>query len=251
MNRPRFAIYFTPAPVSRLARFGNAVLGYDCDRAVDVPLLVLPGLDPQVQACAAIEPARYGFHATLVAPFHLHADTSETALAAHVASFAAGRAPLPLGRLSAGLISAFVALVRVGSQDDLMALATDCVGAFSEHRAPLSAADRERRLAAKLTPRQIELLDRWGYPYVLDEFRCHLTLTDRVSPARQPGVERTLSDWFAGSLGSAVPVDALALFTEAEPGAPFTLRAVHPLRGEGSTDSRSTGSRPTDREGTR
>src|SRR5262245_50009495 len=159
MSAPRFAIYFTPAPGSRLARFGNAALGYDCDRAVDVPALALPGLDPQAQALAATEPARYGFHATLVAPFPLHAETSETDLADHVASFAARRAPVVLGRLSAGLIGAWVALVRVGSQDDLMALATDCVSVFSEHRAPLSAADRERRLAAKLTPRQIELLD--------------------------------------------------------------------------------------------
>jgi hypothetical protein len=31
-------------------------------------------------------------------------------------------------------------------------------------------------------------------------------------------------------LGAAVPVDALTLFTEAEPGAPFTLGAVHPLQ---------------------
>src|SRR5205823_4843183 len=99
-------------PGSRLAGFGSAALGYDCDRAVDVPPLALAGLDPQAQALAATEPARYGFHATLVAPFQLDADTTETDLSAHVASFAAGRAPVALGRLSVGLIGGFVALVR-------------------------------------------------------------------------------------------------------------------------------------------
>ena len=49
--------------------------------------------------------------------------------------------------------------------------------AFNAYRAPLSAADRERRIKAKLSPRQIELMDQWGYPYVLDEYRFHMTLT--------------------------------------------------------------------------
>ena len=49
---------------------------------------------------------------------------------------------------------------------------------------------------------------------MLDEFRFHLTLTDRVAQERQPDVERALSGWFAASLGASVPVDALALFTE-------------------------------------
>ena len=43
-------------------------------------------------------------------------------------------------------------------------------------------------------------------------------------------MERALTDWFAELLGADVPVDALALFTEAEPGAPFELHAVHPLQ---------------------
>ena len=83
---------------------------------------------------------------------------------------------------------------------------------------------------------------------MLDEFRFHLTLTERIPEGRQPEVERTLSDWFAGSLGATVPVDALALFTEAEPGAPFMLHAVHPLRQAPSPLSAAS---TTDREGAR
>jgi hypothetical protein len=65
---------------------------------------------------------------------------------------------------------------------------------------------------------------------VLEEFRFHLTLTDRIPAARRPAVERALSGWFAGSFGADVPVTALALFIEDEHGAPFLLHAVHPLQ---------------------
>ena len=230
MCGPRFAIYFTPAPGSRLARFGSVVLGYDCDRGVEVAPLVVPGLDPQAQAIAVTEPARYGFHATLVAPFRLDAETTEAALAADVASFAAGRAPVVLGRLSAGLIGGFVALVRVGSQDDLMALAADCVSAFSEHRAPLSTADRERRLAAKLTPRQFELLDRWGYPYVFDEFRFHMTLAGPLPPDRRQQWCAALGDAFAEQADEEVTIDAMSLMRQDDRGTRFRVVMRAPLK---------------------
>ena len=70
----------------------------------------------------------------------------------------------------------------------------------------------------------------WGYPYVLDEFGFHLTLTDRIPREQRPAVERVLGDWFAELLGADLPVDALGVFTEAEPGAPFELTAVHHLQ---------------------
>jgi hypothetical protein len=97
-------------------------------------------------------------------------------------------------------------------------------------RAPLTGAEFARRRPDALTPRQRELLKAWGYPYVLAEFRFHLTLTDRIPRHRRPAVEHVLSGWFAGSLGADVPVAALAVFTEAEPGAPFLLHSLHPLQ---------------------
>jgi hypothetical protein len=104
------------------------------------------------------------------------------------------------------------------------------VMAFDDFRAPATEAELARRNQAKLTPRQRELLSAWGYPYVLDEFGFHLTLTDRIPREQRPTVERVLGDWFAGLLGADLPVDALGVFTEAEPGAPFELSAVHYLQ---------------------
>jgi hypothetical protein len=100
---------------------------------------------------------------------------------------------------------------------------------FDRFRAPLSDADRARRDPASLTERQRELLDTYGYPYVLEEFRFHLTLTDRVPAGQQPEVERMLRSWFDEVLGQDVPIDALALFVEPEPGAPFVLHTAHRL----------------------
>jgi 2'-5' RNA ligase len=136
-----------------------------------------------------------------------------------------------LGRLSAGLIGAFVALVRVGSQDDLMGLAADCLSAFSEHRAPLSAADRERRLAAKLTPRQAELLDRWGYPYVLDEFRFHMTLAGPLAADQRQKWCAALGDAFAAQADEEVTIDAISLMRQDDRGARFRVVMRGPLQG--------------------
>jgi hypothetical protein len=173
---------------------------------------------------------RYGFHGTLKAPFRLAAGRTPEELDAAVARFAANRTGTVIPRLSLTCMGGFFALVPGTEAAELNSLADDVVTSFDGFRAPATEAEITRRNPAALTPRRRELLKAWGYPYVLEEFRFHLTLTDRLPAARRPDVERTLNGWFAGLLGADVPVAALALFTEAEPGAPFSLHAVHPLR---------------------
>lgn len=195
-----------------------------------------------------IDARRYGFHGTLKPPFRLADGQTEEELDAAVARFAAGTAGAFVPRLRLARLGGFFALVPGAETPELDALADEVVKGFDDFRAPPTEAELARRKPASLTPRQRELLTAWGYPYVLDEFRFHLTLTDRIPEREWPTVERVLSDWFAPLLGATVPVDALALFTEAEPGAPFALSAVHPLRP--ATASRLAAA-PTDREGAR
>jgi hypothetical protein len=174
---------------------------------------------------------RYGFHATLKAPFRLAADRTPQELHAALGRFAARRTAVTVPQLSlACLGSGFFALVPGAEAPELDALAADIVTGFDSFRAPATDAEIARRDPDRLTPRQRELLHAWGYHYVLDEFRFHLTLTDPVPVPRRPETERVLRDWFAASIGSALTLDALALFTEAEPGAAFRLQAVYPLR---------------------
>ena len=151
MSDVRFAVYFTPAPDAPLARFGAAALGYDCVTGEAIPQLALAGIDPAQAARAAIEPARYGFHPTLMAPFELADGRSAEELAAAIDTVAASRSAVSLGLLKVASIGRFVALVPAGPQDAVAQLAADCLHAFDRFRAPISRHDRERRLASRLT----------------------------------------------------------------------------------------------------
>ena len=173
---------------------------------------------------------RYGFHATIKAPFRLAEGRTPEELDAALARFAAGRAGVPVLRLRLARLGGFFALVPGAESAELRALADEVVTRFDCFRAPATETEIARRDPASLTPRQRELLEAWGYPYVLDEFRFHLTLTDSIPDEQRSAVESALTGWFAASLGPSVSLDTLALFTEAESGAPFELHAVHPLQ---------------------
>ena len=172
---------------------------------------------------------RYGFHATLVAPFHLAARHTEAELLAAVEAFAAGRAPVMIPGPRPAAMGSFRVLFPSGDQDGLNALAESIVREFDGFRAPLSKADAHRRRTPHLTSRQRELLDRWGYPYVLDEFHFHLTLTDSVPADRAAHVDAAAAQHFADVAGVDVPLSGITISVEPEPGAAFEILAVRPL----------------------
>ena len=106
---PRYAIYYTPPPFSALARFGAGVIGYDCFDAVEVAHARLDGIDPNVLKLMTLDPRRYGFHATIVAPFHLKS-ISEDDFIATDSAYATETAPVRIGGLEVATIGEFVAL---------------------------------------------------------------------------------------------------------------------------------------------
>jgi hypothetical protein len=89
-------------------------------------------------------------------------------------------------------------------------------------RARPSAADLARRLAAPLSERQRALAAEWGYPYVFDEFRFHMTLSSSLANADE---RATLVAWWQERTPALGPlnVDHAALFVEPAPGEPFVL----------------------------
>ena len=225
----RFALYFTPVPGSMLARFGAEVLGYDCATGMPVARRKLDGIADEDAAAATAVPARYGFHGTLMAPFEPAPGRSPSELEDALAAFARDRAPVALGHLKIAGIGSFTALVPAGSEDAVRTLAGDCVTAFNDFRAPLSAHDRERRLASRLSSRQVELLDRWGYPYVFSEFRFHMTLTGRLPPHEQARWQAALAAAFAPLAPAPLEIDAVSLVCQDDRGAPFRVIARRPL----------------------
>lgn len=219
---PRYAVYFAPAVDSPWWRFGAGWLGWDDSRGLPMHQPLLPEFAPEEFHDLTSEPRRYGFHATLKAPFHLRAQVGEDLLRARFDRLARQLHAVPLGVLEPCLMDGFVALVPARRPPALDALATRCVLDLDDLRAPLAPQERARREAAGLSPRQRELLERYGYPHVLGLFRFHMTLSGPVDP-----VTADLLTHRAGGLVAALNVqaplrvDRICLFREDHPGAPF------------------------------
>lgn len=173
---------------------------------------------------------RYGYHATLKAPFRLRDGlTVDTDVVPAVAEFAQSHGPVAVPAIDLRRISGFWALTPGAPAAELTELAAAVVRAFDSLRAAPTEAEVARRRPERLSQRQRELLRIWGYPYVLDEFRFHITLTDELPGPEQTTRGDALRAEFAAHLGVDLPVSALVLFVEPQPGADFILRSVHPL----------------------
>jgi putative phosphonate metabolism protein len=228
----RYAIYFTPPRESPLTRLAASWLGRDAFSGQAVPSPQTAALTPAEILFHAAAARRYGFHATLKAPFHLAAGESEAALAGAVAGFAAKAEPFAIPRLAVGQLDGFFALLPEQPVAALNRLAGDVVEAFDRFRAPLSEAEIERRNPDAMSAEEFGNLHRWGYPYVFDSFRFHMTLTGRVAGGEAGRVRAALGEVFGAALSAPVRVDGIALFVEPEPGAPFAIHSYCPFASE-------------------
>ncbi|NDV88467.1 DUF1045 domain-containing protein [Aurantimonas aggregata] len=219
----RAAIYFTPpagAPLTRAAAewLGRGAFDGEPTRPRD------KRLDPLVE-----QPARYGFHATMKAPFHLADDTDLADLDARLAAFCASRDAVAIDALVIDRLGSFFAFVPETPPVALVELAAAVVRTFEPMRAPMSEEDIRRRNPDKLSERQREQLAEWGYPYVFNDFRFHMTLTGSVDAKDQAKVGKRLAKHFGALDGAPIAIDRLAIFVEPEPGAPFRLHSMHPF----------------------
>lgn len=219
----RYAIYFAP-PAGPLMQAAGAWLGWDvaAGRAVAQP--AIDGIEPATRT-----PRKYGFHATFKAPFRLAAgygpDDLAEALSAEAATL--GAVDLVGLRLDA-LGGRFLALRPEGDETGLRALCAEVVTRFEPFRAPLTEAEIARRHPERLTPRQCALLDAFGYPYVLEEFRFHMTLSGDLPPEDLARLRAAAGDWFTPHLPRPFRIDALCLYGEDEAGR-FHLLSRHAL----------------------
>jgi putative phosphonate metabolism protein len=230
LSLPRYALYFAPAADSALWRFGSRVLGYDALTGEEPAFLVPEGCDPAEWPELTAEPRRYGFHATLKAPFELAQGRSEEQLRAFARNYALATEKLPLSGLIVSALGRFVALTPAESSPDLRHFAFALVQAFEPFRAPLSESDRARRLKAPLTPAQHAYLEAYGYPYVGDAFRFHMTLTGSLPPERVEPVRQALDAAFAGAVPAGpVHIDRFALYRQDDRAGRFRLLDAYRL----------------------
>jgi putative phosphonate metabolism protein len=223
-DAPRYAIYFVPPANSALYRFGAGFLGYDSYSGRDLGPPPDLGMDVRAWEELTCEPRKYGFHATLKAPFRLRTPCTEADLLAALDRFA--RVPCPAATITPVLatIGRFVAVVPQRTCPALDRLAADCVTAFDDFRAPLPPQERRTRIDTGLTARQTEHLDRWGYPYVLDDFRFHMTLTGAIEDAARGDAVELLSTRFSRlDLGCVLAISRLVLLRQPSRSSPFRV----------------------------
>jgi putative phosphonate metabolism protein len=211
---PRYALYYTPPRDSLICRFGAELLGYEAFAGASLPfpdgvVAAFPDWSELTR-----EPRRYGFHATLKAPFALADGKTEPELITACDRFAEAVRSIPLIEPIVEAISGFVAIVPRQTSGGLEELAQACVATLDEFRAPMTALDRARRNPAALTPRQLEQLDRWGYPYVGADFRFHMTLTGRLPAERSAQVVAMLRQRFSHLALTRLAIDRIALFRQ-------------------------------------
>jgi hypothetical protein len=232
-NYFRYALYLTPPPKSDLWRFGCDVIGRDALSGASTEGFSLEGYPPDCWRSMTSDPRRYGFHATLKAPFPLRLDLDVADLYDFVAEFARKHSAFDAGELKVGFINAgrglaFVALKAEGALKELRSFEAGVVRGLDKLRAPLLDSGRDYRGSERLTPRQAYYLHAWGYPYVLDEFDPHFTLTNAIPDADQ--VARLLEWEFGLRVRSrTLHVDALTLFGQSEPGGVFRILHRFPL----------------------
>jgi putative phosphonate metabolism protein len=225
-QQARYAIYFVAAPDADLHRFGSAVLGYDCYTGDELPFPDDLAVDHATWRTLTEEPRRYGFHATLKAPFRLAPARGEAELVDALRDFAASPQPVARFTPEVRLLGAFTAIVPRTPCAAVVELANRCTTAFDAFRAPMSPEERARRIAAGLSEPEVRNLDRWGYPYVFDDFRFHMTLTGRLPPERRDDVLALLRHGFARRCGDGpIVVDRLGLFKQDGPRARFRVLA--------------------------
>ncbi|PWR23328.1 DUF1045 domain-containing protein [Zavarzinia compransoris] len=226
----RYAVYWAPPAAGALHRLGAHWLGRDPATGATPAQPLLSPITPARFADLTADARRYGFHATLKPPIRLVDGAGRDDLLAAVARAAAGFPAFEAPGLKVGRVGGFLALVPEGDMAPWRRLSDHFVRDLDPLRAAAGAAELEKRRAAGLTPAQDANLTAWGYPYLFDEWRFHMTLTCRLTSPERERVEVGALGHFAGVPGKPVAVTEVAVFEQADDG-PFQIISRHALNG--------------------
>lgn len=227
---PRYAIYYMPPPKSQLWTLGSSCLGYDASTGCNVSLPAHSIYSDQGLALKRTQqPRHYGFHATLKAPFYLKSGVTEADLVEAAGQFAKVWQAFDLPTLYVQSMGDFIAFSPRGRSRSLHTFADACVADFEPFRAQLSNEDFERRKAGGLTPRQTHFLSNYGYPFVFDDFRFHMTLSGPLDLRVQQTWLEGLREIFA-NVTQPVRCDSLAIFKQNDPDSRFQVLTRLALR---------------------
>jgi len=228
----RYALYYAPRAEEPLAVAASGWLGRNADTGEARPLVPVSGVSDERLSAIVADPRLYGFHGTLKPPLALAEGATERDFVEAVGTFAATERQIDVPTLVLAELHDFLALVPAERCPALQDFSDRCVVEFDEFRRPADEAELARRRAADLTHRQEDLLLRWGYPYVLEQGRFHLTLTGKLKEPRERSlVLDELRRRFMAFLDRPPAVRDLCVFRQPAPGRPFTVLARFRLGG--------------------
>ncbi len=226
----RCAIYFAPKVGGAWWTAGSEWLGRCAATNGVLEQPQLAGVPRSLQRNLTAEPRRYGWHATLKAPFRIGLEHNLEDVVLRVRDIAAHHQAFDMPELRPDTRGGFLALRPVGDHARINALAASCVRELHSFAAPLSELDLARRRKSNLTPEQNQLLMAWGYPYVMEQFRFHLSLTGALG-AVSPELQQA---WVKGAQVhfQQLPIcrfDRISIFVEPTSGADFQFFQAIPL----------------------
>ena len=220
----RHAAYYAPAEHSRLAQLGARWLGRCAQTRRAIPQPDFQDISADLLRRATAAAARYGWHATMKAPFELNNGIETEAIPAAFETLTQCRATLTLPPLTLRHMGDYLALVPQAACEALQTLAFDCVRALHPLAKPLSDPQIAQRRLGSLTPLQDAMLLEWGYPFVGEAFQWHMTLTGSLKALTDDELhrlERAALEWFGPILNQPVELDAICWFVEPKAGGDF------------------------------
>ncbi len=224
----RYALYLAPPGDSELHRFASRWLGRDAATGEELEQPFVEGVPADKLREITASPRRYGFHGTIKPPFRLAQGREPDEFHRAARIFAAAWPALEL-KLKVQSLRGFLAFMLAEPSEDLDTFAAACVRDLEPFRAPLHPEEMEERKRAQLTPRQLAHLQAFGYPYVMEDFVFHMTLTEKLHNNLHDRILTDLCERTRPLVADPFEVDALCVFEEPEPDAPFVLSARYPL----------------------
>lgn len=223
----RYALYFAPRPDSAWWKAGCQWVGRDPASGLDLAQPAIANLPHLLLPKLTSDARRYGFHATLKAPFRLGNGFTETHLLAMAQAFCNMQQTLTVGPLTVDRLGSSLALLTAGPSVEIDALALRCARYFDLLRAMPVDEEQKKYRDKGLTARQDSMLRRWGYPYTEDEFRFHITLTDSLTDVPQDAataIAAAAQAHFAKAQAhDPLRIADLTIFREDQPGSPFVV----------------------------
>jgi alpha-D-ribose 1-methylphosphonate 5-triphosphate synthase subunit PhnG len=220
----RYAVYYVPDQDSDLYRLGSSLLGYSLREGKELPMAALPGAGAPGEYSK--KASVYGFHSTVIAPFRTQ--RGKEGIASAIALALSKHAPFRLAPLRLRLLNGFPALCAEGPMDGFQALEKSLLEALYPLFLPPDPESLGRR--GELNPKQLGYFWKWGYPFVLDEHRFHMTLGD---PNSSDGYIGALKNYFPASSTDALVFGKVTLCAQESPGSRFISLGDFPLGAAG------------------